>query len=66
MYQVRDIYTNMTIKFNTIYQISKWLYDSRISKSMKTDTYIRKNLLKQRVVYRHYLITEMEDTTTKN
>ena len=56
----------MTIKFNTIYQISKWFYDSRISKSMKTDTYIRKNILKQRVVYRHYLITEMEDTTTKN
>ena len=59
MYLLKDIYTDQMRVFPTIYQISKYFYDSGISKTIKSDSYIKKHMKKGLVVYKHYLLLEI-------
>lgn len=66
MYLLKDIYTDQKRIFPTIYQISRYFYDSGISKTIKSDSYLKKNIKIGRVVYKHYLLLEIPTNDQKD
>lgn len=62
MYLLKNVYTDQKKTFSTIYQISKYFYDSGISKTIKSESYLKQTIQDKRVAYKHYLIFEIPDT----
>ena len=61
MYIVKDVYLDTQKTFDTIYQVSKYLYEHGIAKTIKTHGYIKKSIANHQVIYKHYLILEVPE-----
>ena len=61
MFILKDAYTNMTMKFETLYQISKYFYDNGIANNKTNYVYLKKGIKNKKSVYKHYYIFEIPD-----
>ena len=59
MYIMKDVFLDTKMEFETIYQISKYLFEHGISKTLFTNGYIKKSIAKKQVIYKHYFVQEV-------
>ena len=63
---IEDGYTHKREIFKTIYQASKYFYESGVTKNKNSITGIKNALKQGTTVYKHYFVYEIPDSKEKN